>query len=264
MISILFVALASLAATEGGPPGAVFEADFRRSQFEPLRWTLVGRNAQRFISPTSRGLRIAFAPKRMPEVPVGIAPTVGIAGDFEITLSYEIVKGSRPSRDPAPGLSLGIIYDSEAQHTYTLMRLSKPKDGEMLFAHRGRLVNGKRKLNFNEEPANSSSGMLRLTRRGKTLVYEACEEPESTFRVIHELPCGDEKIKQIRLHAIPPPSSDSLVVLFRTFGIRATTLIEPEERGARSSGFWWGAIGILVGTTVIIALCATLGRSRAS
>lgn len=265
-MSIILVALASLAATDGESMSAVFDADFRRSQFEPLRWTLVGRNAQRFITPTERGLRIAFLPKRMPEVPVGIAPTTRIAGDFEISLSYEIVKGSRPKLDPAPGLSLGVMFDSEAQHTYTLMRLSKPKEGEVMFAHRGRLVDGKRKLNYKEEPATSSSGVLRLSRRGKKLFYEAAEDPETTFRVINEVPCGEEKIKQVRLLAIPSPMAGELEVVFRTFAIRATSLIEPGEGGSGSGsrGFWWAVVGTLVGTAGIIALCATLGRKKAA
>ena len=115
-------------------PAEGFYRDFRGQQELPAPLQFFGPDPQEVTRFEKEGLRITLPPKR--EIPerVGVQLSERIKGDFEITATYEILKGGRPT-DPGVGVELFIETDSATKEQFNVFRAACVNDGEVFMAH---------------------------------------------------------------------------------------------------------------------------------
>jgi hypothetical protein len=75
-----------------------FYRDFRKADSLDDDFKLIGPDATSLTKFEPEGLRISLPAKRITREPIGVAPRFKIKGDFEITVSYEIINADPPKR----------------------------------------------------------------------------------------------------------------------------------------------------------------------
>src|SRR5262249_39669777 len=88
----LGLSLACVACTAPAGRAADFSQTFRGRAYDTEHFRPTGPHAGKLIHADSQGLRITLTADRASKLPVGLMTRFGVRGDFEITLSYEIIR----------------------------------------------------------------------------------------------------------------------------------------------------------------------------
>ena len=140
--------------------------------------------------PEDAGLRITLPKTRKAKWPTSVRMTFPLAGDFEITATYEIL-----AIDMAPGGPVGIAFN--------LMTLN----GEQRFAKFGRFQHPQLGSTYlleqpaHAEPTEAKSGQLRLICEGSKLRYLVADGPTKQFREIHAREYTADDLETVRIGA---------------------------------------------------------------
>jgi hypothetical protein len=171
----------------------------------------------------------------------GVLTDFGIKGDFEITVSYEILRepeveqaGPRQTR-----ISLGVDIDREGFNMATISRKVQGKRGRefMGWVTLFNKETGKNQAGVNPIPARTRVGRLRLVRTGDTLVFYGSETLDGNFIHVWSQPIGGDDIRTIRLAAATGNPEVPLDVRVSDLHIRAEGFInEPAVASTPGAG----------------------------
>jgi serine/threonine protein kinase len=231
------------------------------------------------------GLRITLPPTWPRQRPgTGVATDFGVKGDFEITVTFEVLRDARgggwgnptqlrlvvvPSEHPRPGVWQkasqnrallcreapgrgnvgGFLVDATSWHPEDITR---DPWGNEIFTNIERHA-------LTQAPAEASAGRLRLVRRGSTLSFFTSDGPDGDFTLLHTQDFGTEDLKNVRILAStggPGVSFDAVVndVSIRAEGFPrgvAATMLRPAGTG----GQWWLVpVLALVGVSAAVAV----------
>jgi hypothetical protein len=155
---------------------------------------------------------------------VGFLPTFNkVLGDFEITVSYELLTAERPKAGAGAGADLYILAE-KTLHGATLRRCLDPKGQQVYFVHDSTREDGKLVPRYNSFPTDARTGKLRFMRTGSKLQYLVAEKESGQFRKLHEVEFGDGPIGLVRVEATTDGSPTSVEVLWQDLTIRAQEL----------------------------------------
>jgi Protein of unknown function (DUF1583) len=202
---------------------AEFHHDFRDSKLDTQTMARVGGNSDQFVRPDREGLRIRIPSGLNNPEAVGVAPRCRVKGDFEITVSFKIVKADQPIRGYGVGASVWVETKTATNEALTIERGIIPKEGERFTSTRVSGYPLDRKYDVRRARARSRSGKLRMERVGTkaTTSYADGDEP---FRKVRTVELGPEDLTLVRLAADTGVSDHSVEVIFEDLTIRAEAL----------------------------------------
>lgn len=202
-------------------PAAEFVQNFQGRPYDPHSFRPTGTNTRRAIQADSRGLRISPIDANS-RLPVGLVANLGVRGDFEITMSFELLRLNKPTQGNGAGVSIYICTSSYNQAAATLGRFIHP-DGEQNFlCHRATTPLGEERRHQGERFATTvGSGSLRLVRKGAVLSYQVAEGGSSAFQELYQTEWSGDDLEMVRFAAEHGGSPTSVDVLIKSVRVQA-------------------------------------------
>ncbi len=228
---------------------AEFTQDFRGRPYDVRYFRPVGSHTRRAIRADSWGLRISPVDAES-KLPVGLASRLGVRGDFEITMAFEILRLNKPTSGNGAGVSIYISAASLSREGATLGRFLRPSGEQVFLCHRAFTPPGEERKHEGKRPPTSAlSGSLRLVRTGTTLSYQVAEGGRSTFQELYQTEWRGEDLDTVRF-AVDNGGSPTLVdVRIKAVSIRADDFgsARPAPQPFRwSTGMTVGLMAILL------------------
>ena len=177
-----------------------FYCDFRGRQPLPSNFTLLGPDAGEVIKHEEKGLRISLPAKRRSNSPVGVTTTFAVAGDFEITGTYELLSIDRPPGGNGVAVALNVTTDSDLTKFGKISRCLRAQEGDVYqteFWIKGDPDSGQHLF----IPTTARAGQLRLLRQGSTLLFLVADGPDNDFREINRREFTTEDVEIVRFVA---------------------------------------------------------------
>jgi hypothetical protein len=110
--------------------------DLREGHGEGAQLKLVGEGADAYLFREPEGLRIKLPPREEKFPYMGITPRAGIQGDFEVTLSYQILQLPRAATGAGPKVNL-CAQIQENSDLVSIERLNHSIQGDIVIARHG-------------------------------------------------------------------------------------------------------------------------------
>jgi hypothetical protein len=210
-------------------PAEGFYQDFRMKQdlLPPL--TFFGPDPAEVTRFEKEGLRITFPPKRKIPERVGVQMTERIKGNFEITASYEILKGGQPTDGTGVGVELCVATDSPTKVELAVFRMARINDGEVHTTSRTSTEKGVPRYNVRNFPSECKFGRLKITRVGDEATLWVAEGDAKDFQELDRHALGPEDVTLVRLNAYPGHRQNELDVRFKDLRVRG---LLPNEAAA--------------------------------
>jgi hypothetical protein len=238
---------------------AEYHQDFRDAKFDFKSLKLVGGSAEQLVKAERDGLHVRIPAGLENPAAVGITPRFRIHGDFEITVSFAIVKADAVVRGYGLGAAIWVETDTETAEAVTIERGVLPKEGDRYTSTRisGPPPPESRKYDVRRAPAESRFGALRMARVGSLIITSFADGGKEPFHVLRTVELGPEDLTLCRLSADTGVSNHGVEVRFEDLTIRAEAL--PGYAGAAQATapdrFPWVLVG---GAVVGFALLAVL------
>ena len=193
--------------------------------------TLVGLSADQYVRFEPEGVRIAL-PAGYPgeRKPTGIEVNMPVAGDFEITVNFEILHAPEAADDFSGATRLNL--------------LAYPKDGGFATVGWRVLVKKGRQImanasggGFKGTPANTEKGRFRLIRKGPDIYFLHAPGASADFVLLHQQPFKPSALKAIGLIGVTSDPKVALDVRFTDLRIRSGAETPPPSvaRATRSA-----------------------------
>jgi len=253
---------------------------------------IYGPDAPQCVKYEPDGLRITLPPGYpRPRPGTGVVTDFGIKGDFEITLSFDILQEPELAwTGKQTDLSLVVVPNEPAepevwhkanQNRASISRQSagprnesqiltcstkwneasvKDKWGNEIFANKDGLTN-------HEFFSEAKTGRLRLERRGSVLYFYAGEGVDQDFTLLHQHEFGEKDLKNVRILASTRGPGATLDVRVTDLRIRADGFArESAAKPQRLEGMEWLAIALAILGVVGLSLgaCLYVRRRRAA
>ena len=275
MNSLLVCAIVTLGqagVAQAGEPGNVYQ-DLRNQQplLPSLRMT--GAFLSKYTIREPEGLRVTLPAKRENYSTIAVQSDFRVPGDFEITLTYELLAADRPENPEKPAAAVGVnIYiiqgDDDKRHA-RIGRFNTWKRGHVYeVSHTDR--NREQSTKMQRFPTDQSAGQLRLVRKGTVLTYLVKDAAtENEFRELYVAEdFGADDLKVVR--CVVNTSEQPVAVDARLIDLRVRSgdlpaaVLDPTPLEERRN-YWWltTALGVVVVVIGGLALASLVRRKRA-
>jgi hypothetical protein len=253
MTSIWFMAVSLAVGTD------IVKHDFREGPLPEAVFSYFGAAARQYVKVDAAGLRIIL-PGQGPKVGnVGIVCKAPVAGDFEITASYEILNSETPKGGYGMGCSLWVVADTPTRDIATISRRILPAGGGDIYGtDRAHSTPQKKEIHETKRFGTTARrGKLRLTRTGGEVLYAALEEGDTEFQVIRQASYPDAPLKVIRLTADTGTGVGFFDVRFTGFHVRTLGAGEappaaPVTPAVPVRRRLWLIVGLLIAALIIL------------
>ena len=246
-----------------------FYQDFRGAQFPSALFKKFTEGDPEDLKPEPEGLRITVPVNEWRSPRAGVGPNVKVLGNFEITVSFELLQTGDQPKGGGAGPVLQVLKDVNASFPKKaeITRAVHPKHGNVFVANLGPALEGGPPAAPRFFPSDINSGKLRLVRTGSRLSWQISAGQTEFFGEIRQEEFGGEELN-VRLFADPgreKTGTGSVVLRFLDLRIRADAL-----RGATNGVAKWGAMrlwwiaGVLGGLVLLVAAASTFRRFRRS
>ncbi len=249
----------------GQTMGAKFERVFGNDPSAGKGLVLTGPHAKECVRFEERGLRIDLPreydgpPGFFGERPdTGIIVPLGIKGDFEITVVYEILSKplSKDAGHPQTRFTLDVAVDRTNHLETTLSHRVVPWGGDRYLAWmRDDKLEGQPTRETDIPVRGVSKGRLRMIRQGDTLAYLFARDPAGPFQVLNTFQFSKDEIEDVRLVGSTGGKQAALDVLVTEVSIRAEELVDRAAPLAPNTGL---RIAVAAGAVAILAAAVTV------
>jgi hypothetical protein len=188
------------------------------------------------IRPEKDGLRILLPGRVEGVTQTGIYSLFAVAGDCEVTLTYQFLK--LPSPKSGYGCGMGLALDLPSGHGRgDIQRVNRVNDESGYLVHTevsGLSAPGDRFIS-----TEATWGRLGLRRINKELIFLAADEG-TELKEIERRPFTEETIRAVRLFADAGGSQAAVEVRFKLIDIRAEEIAGGvTARDSATSPWWW-------------------------
>jgi hypothetical protein len=249
---------------------------FKGSVTLPAGWNPEGPSHALCVLNEPGGLRIkvpvGFEANRKG---VGLISNFGVRGDFEITMSFEVLQ---PDDDSVTGTALRLAIDRDTPKSNTAT-FSRSARGTIvtwcgLWREDAAKPDPPRSNIF---PVQTKSGRLRYVRSGTDLYFALADGSEEEFTVKSKYPFGPEDLRAVRIIGVTGSETATLDMRVSDFRIRADAILnapassstgqavvpvaplQPPRKGALAAVLIGG---VTIGVFMAIALGTWLAISR--
>ena len=231
IVVLLLIALSPVAHAQ--EPTKEYAQEFTES-FKSLpaknpRWGWIWPDVAGFVKYDADGVRFDLPPAPAKgRNPVGLGAKLTIKGDFEITLSYEILGETQGTADDDGsyfGLAIGLSEPPGKKAGARLHRMMSASEGGFLAAMVESFdAAGKRALKVQPHPTKAKAGRLRMVRGGGELSLFASEGDDVEFALILKAPFGAEDVSSIEMSGGTQGTKSTLNVRLSDLRIRADAI----------------------------------------
>ncbi len=194
---------------------------------------LIGPKAEQCVKFEPAGVRLTLpAGFPGPRPNTGFFTGIGVKGDFEITVRFEILHEPEP-RDAGMQTRFTLTAHLNKSRLYqaTLSRQVVQQVGPSYLTWvTRRPENAEIETDMNVLPSKARTGQLRLVRAGAVVAYYAVEG-DGDFALLQKYPVGSEDLQDVRLVGITGDARAALDVRFTDLRIRAQALTNLPEEG---------------------------------
>ncbi len=191
----------------------------------------------------------------------GLVVPVGVKGDFEITVDFEILQEPEPDQagSPQTRLSLDVGVDRSANLVTTLSRRVEKHGGTQFMAWRclgpDYLATPKEYSKWQELGTTAKVGRLRLVRTGRVVAYHVAEGPDGQFTLLHRYEFSDAPLEDVQVVASTGKGARArFEARIRNLRIRAESLTRTTEAaGADAEDNRWVVIALAGALAVAVA-----------
>lgn len=155
-----------------------------------------------------------------------IAPVITVSGDFDATVSFDQIE-LRSAIEMIATVQLEVQAETNRQDVARIQVVKDRQSNLKIQCLRSLTVGGNvRRSYFAPEPADGSSGRLRLCRRGETIYYLAADNDSNRFRLVGKetFPTVDLQPQGIRLGVQAQGPASLASVRLKELTIRAERL----------------------------------------
>jgi RNA polymerase sigma factor (sigma-70 family) len=164
-------------------PGDDFYHDFRGGKPLPPVFKSFGMDSGTIIKPEEEGLRVTLSSGRQRTDKAGLKLPFRLAGDFDVTAGFEILRAERPIEGNGLGFSLFLDTAPSVGEGLGLERLNHIQRKEILSSfHMTPGANGKRDFHHMWHPSTMRSGRLRIIRSAGQATFWAAEGDAGEFQ----------------------------------------------------------------------------------
>jgi hypothetical protein len=243
--------LAALARILFAPGGAVSDEDagtknlqeyyhsFQEHRDLGHHFDLDGLDPEQCIHSEPAGLRLSF-PEGHPgrRMGTGVVTNFAVKGDFEITMSFAIIKEPDPAAaELGTGLYLWVDLNTPRMNRAILTRAVFDWSGKQYTTWFFQANNAGGKPATQELkyfPAGMKSGRLRLVRAGAILSHYVAEDAAGGFALLRQHPFGAEDVRAIHVGGHTGGRKAALDFRITDLRIRAESLPDLLRRRSRS------------------------------
>ena len=205
---------------------ANFHVDFRTSDYDPeflLPW------GQGELFRDEKGLLLSGGN-------TGLYCDFSIRGDFEITLSFEVLKADPPKSGPGVGPALRATTVENHANGVLLARRLLPDGTTVFFSDRLQTVNGKTTHEVKNLPSKATKGKLRLERVGTLVRCRVSEGEDANFLTVAEMEFGRRDVYQLFVFGSEGESAGRLEARLFDLTVRAEALPGVSDHPSGDSG----------------------------
>jgi hypothetical protein len=205
-----------------------FTESFKNLSSKNQRWGWIWPDVANFVKYEADGVRfdLPAAPAKGRN-PVGLGAKLAIKGDFEITLSYEILGETQGAVDD-DGSHFGLevmLAGRKPNAGASLMRFATANEGCHLLARVDPInATGKRALKVHPYPSKAKAGRFRMVRSGAELSVFVSEGDDKEFALILKSPFGIEDVSNVLMSAGTDGARSTLNVRLTDLRIRADAI----------------------------------------
>jgi S1-C subfamily serine protease len=209
------------AAQPLGQLKAKFHLDFRTTDYSPDTMLQAGLEE---ILRDEKGLLIRFPTGEGNRQDTGLSTVFSIRGNFEATVSFEVLKADQPNAGDGVGAIMDGWIDPHGNNTVSLARRLLP-NGKMAFVvDRAQRVQGKWTHHLKSHPATATAGKLRMEREGALLRCRVSEGKNAEFVTVAEIDIGRADMNGIKVGGSTGRSESGLDLRLVDLTVRAEVL----------------------------------------
>jgi Protein of unknown function (DUF1583) len=159
--------------------------------------------------------------------PTGVSTLCGLAGDFEITAAFEVLKepAAADAGETGTRLTLAILLATPQLNKVTFSRKLRPSGPEFVtWSSLWNAAAGKNQPHGNLFPAEVRSGKLRLVRAGAELSHYLAPGDSDQFELLSQESFPRDDVKEIQLTCATAGHKAALEVRWTDFRVRADGL----------------------------------------
>jgi hypothetical protein len=199
-----------------------------------------------------QGLRFRLPAHTKGVSQTGLYSYFALAGDFEISASYELLSGSPPRGGYGSGLGLALDF-AEPDESVILLRGRFPQQGKgYTLTHRTIAPDGSMKYESQFFACASQHGKLCFRREKTEVVCLAADNPKDPLRELGRVPFSGRFVRQMRLFADTGGSPTPVDVRVRELIVRADEITGGMPLAKDGGWGWWVLIAVsLSGVTGI-------------
>jgi hypothetical protein len=259
---------------EGMQPVKEYYHSFKGDRGLPDDFTWDGMDPQACVRFEPEGVRITL-PAGHPgrRMGTGLSSNFGIKGNFEITMSFEVLDEPEAAKaGEGTGGYLWIDSDTPALNRAFLFRSIQEQPAFGIWYQLRDQASGQGRTEESKQfPSKAMKGQLRLVRNGTTLSYYVAEDLSDKFTLLFEHPFCTEDIRAVRIGGQTGGTKASLDFRIADLRIRAQSFVnlpdpsgadqaKPAERGWLFAGLLVG--GVLTGSLALASWLAARQRRR--
>ncbi len=229
LVALLVLGLGSHCANDAGGQEPEYAQEyvqaFRGVPANSKDFSLTGADAEKCVKYEPEGLRITLPAGHVGDLPgTGLVTGFGVRGDFEITLSYEVLLEPAAADAGSSGtrLRLAIVLNTAGQNLTHFSRKMDMKAGPRFAAWVS--TPDKNQPTIKGFPAKAKTGRLRLTRTGNVLSYFAAEGSDADFTLLQKFPFSTEDVREVRITGGTGGEKAALDIRITDLRIRAAAL----------------------------------------
>ena len=259
----LAICLLVTSARAEDPMTSMMQMDQLSSSVWASRFGRYGNSSQNSISFGPGAVRLRVPANRNNASEVGLYSYFALAGDFEITATYELLSSSVSPRRLRGRVGLAVDAEQGAWHG-SITRTYTPGEGLAYLLESTQAApagnDGSSRLSV---AATGKEGRMGLRRLGNRLVFLAANGRTAPLAEVGQLPCTERAIRTVRLFADagePPAGAD---VRLSAIEIRAEEITAgiPRTTGRTTA---WGLLASLAMLIVAVAAWFWIRHGRAA
>ncbi len=200
----------------------LFRQDFRNQQIAGDSLKYLSAEAAKRCKVEAEGLRISLLGKNGTLQKSGIQTRFGVQGDFDATVSYELLQAEWPRKGPGVGVRLIVAANTPSRGELMLGRMNRLDGLGYACNLSARDAEGKQQIRSEGFATEVRSGKLRLVRQGAIVTCLVAEEGFDRFRKLCERELGKEDLMNVRVVADAGAADNPpLEIRIRDFEVRA-------------------------------------------
>ncbi len=200
---------------------AKFHLDFRTTDYSPD--TLLQGGLEEVLR-DEKGLLIRLPAGDGKRQDTDLFTIFSMRGDFEVTVSFEILKADQPNAGDGVGAIMDAWIDPHGNNTVSLAHRLLPNGKTVFVVDRAQRVQGKWTHQLKSLPATEIAGKLRMEREGALLRCRVSEGKNAEFVTVAAMDIGRADLNGIKVGGSTGGSENGLDLRLVDLTVRAEVL----------------------------------------